>query len=436
MYCVRVYLYTCLHLPMTETLALIPARGGSKGIPRKNIRPFAGYPLIAYSIAAGLQAEAVTRVIVSTDDEETTAIARRFGAEVPFLRPAELAQDNTTDLPVFEHALKWLAENEGYKPDVIVQLRPTSPIRPRDCVDNAVRLLLAHPEADCVRGVVPAGQNPHKMWRLPAGENAPMQNLLAVPGIDEPYNAPRQSLPPVYWQTGHVDAIRTTTILEKGSMSGRIIYPLVLDPRYTVDLDNLSDWAKYEWLVSFGGLEMVWPGKPRRPLPEEIELIVLDFDGVVTDNRVWTDETGREMVAASRSDSMHIRALREMGIEVIILSSEPNPVVTARAKKIGVEAVQSVGIREKGEALKKLLAERKVDPAHVVYVGNDINDLPCLEMVGWAVAVADAYPEVARAADFVLNKRGGHGAVRELCELILNKIRSGDFREAPLGQSL
>ena len=151
-----------------EVLVLIPARGGSKGIPRKNIRDFAGSPLIAYSIAAGLQADLVTRVIVSTDDEEIAAVARQFGAETPFLRPEEFAQDRTTDLPVFEHALTWLKENENYIPDVVVQLRPTSPIRPKDCVDAAVRLLIDHPEADSVRGVVPAGQNPHKMWRIGA----------------------------------------------------------------------------------------------------------------------------------------------------------------------------------------------------------------------------------------------------------------------------
>jgi N-acylneuraminate cytidylyltransferase len=413
---------------MNKTLAIIPARGGSKGIPRKNIRPFSGYPLIAWSIAAARQSSAVTRTLVSTDDEEIAAVARSFGAETPFLRPAEFAQDDTTDLPVFVHALRWLAENEGYRPEVVVQLRPTSPIRPRGCVDEAVRILLAHPDADCVRGVVPAGQNPHKMWRLPGGEDAPMQNLLEVSGLAEPYNAPRQALPPVYWQTGHIDAIRAATILEKGSMSGAAIYPLVIDPRYTVDLDNLSDWTKAEWLASFGGLELVWPGKPRRPLPEKIELLILDFDGVITDNRVWTDENGRETVAASRSDSMHLRALRERGIATVILSSEPNPVVAARAQKIGVEAVQGVGIREKGEALKKLLEERKANPAHVLYLGNDINDLPCFTLVGWAAAVADAYPEVARAADHVLTRRGGHGAVRELCELILKKFATDEHR--------
>ena len=142
---------------MTKILALIPARGGSKGIPRKNIRSFAGFPLIAWSIAAGLQARSISRLIVSTDDEEIAEVAREYGAEVPFLRPRELAQDRTTDLPVFEHALKWLETIESYKPSIVVQLRPTSPIRPVDCVDGAVRILVKHDNADSVRGVVPAG---------------------------------------------------------------------------------------------------------------------------------------------------------------------------------------------------------------------------------------------------------------------------------------
>ncbi|OIN92587.1 MAG: hypothetical protein AUJ21_06560 [Anaerolineae bacterium CG1_02_58_13] len=405
---------------MTNILAIIPARGGSKGIPRKNIRNFAGYPLIAWSIAAAKQSASVTRVLVSTDDGEIAAVARQFGAETPFLRPAEFAQDNTTDLPVFIHALKWLAEHEGYKPDVVAQLRPTSPIRPRGLVDKAIEILLAHPDADSVRGVVPAGQNPHKMWLL-INENSPMKNLLDVDGIDEPYNAPRQILPPVYWQTGHIDAIRTATILN-GSMSGKTIYPLVIDPRYTIDIDNLQDWARYEHLVATGRLDMVWAGRVRRPMPSTIKLIVSDFDGVITDNRVWTDENGKETVAATRSDSMRVRDLRERGVEVMILSSEPNPVVKARAEKMGVESVQGIDIRGKGEALKKLLAEKKVDAAHVVYIGNDLNDLPCFEIAGWAVAVADAYPEVLQAADHVLTKPGGHGSVRELCELILHKL--------------
>ena len=408
---------------MTEVLALIPARGGSKGIPRKNIRDFAGYPLIAWSIAAAKQSKRVTRVIVSTDDEEIASVAREFGAEAPFLRPSKFAEDNTTDLPVFEHALKWLEENEGYKPDIVVQLRPTSPIRPRDLVDDAIRMLLDHAEADSVRGVVPAGQNPHKMWRI-SGESGPMKNLLDVPGMEEPYNAPRQILSPIYWQTGHIDAIRTETIIKGGSMSGGVIYPIIIDSRYTVDIDNLQDWARYEHLISTGELDMVRPGKPRRPMPEIIKLVICDFDGVITDNRVWTDQDGNESIVASRSDSMRISEMRANGIDVMILSSEPNPVVAARAKKMGVEAIHGVGLQDKGRVMREVLAEKKIKAEEVIYIGNDWNDLPCFEVAGWAVAVADAYPEVLRAADHVLVKAGGHGAVRELCDLILNRSKN------------
>ena len=408
---------------MTEILALIPARGGSKGIPHKNIREFAGFPLIAWSIAAGLQAKSVSRVIVSTDDEKIAAIAREYGAEVPFMRPSDLAQDRTLDLPVFEHALKWLEDIEGYKPDHVVQLRPTSPIRPTDMIDSAVKILVEKPDADSVRGVVSAGQNPYKMWRF-NGYDKPLYPLLSVDGVPEPYNAPRQILPQAYWQTGHIDAIRTTTITHKRSLTGDIVYPLVIDPRYTVDIDNLSDWEKYEVLVYQGGLDMVTPNnKDRRGMPTKIELIMLDFDGVITDNRVWTDQNGKETVAAYRSDSILIKDLRERGIETMILSSEVNPVVAARAKKMGVEAVHGMGLQDKGRVMREILEEKNINAENVIFVGNDLNDLSCFDIAGWSVAVADAFPEVIQAADFVLSKRGGHGAVRELCEIILKKLQ-------------
>jgi YrbI family 3-deoxy-D-manno-octulosonate 8-phosphate phosphatase len=160
-------------------------------------------------------------------------------------------------------------------------------------------------------------------------------------------------------------------------------------------------------------------------MPERIDLIVTDFDGVITDNRVWTDENGKETVGASRSDSMHIRELKERGVEVVILSSEPNPVVKARAAKMGdVEAVHGIDIRGKGAAFRELLGRKHVAAQHVAYIGNDLNDLPCFDLAGWSVAVADAYPEVLRQADYVLRKPGGHGALRELCEMILTRLRN------------
>lgn len=400
-----------------EVLAVIPARGGSKGIPRKNIRNFAGHPLIAYSIEAGLSAKTVTRVIVSTDDEEIAEVARRYGAEVPFLRPAEFAQDMTLDLPVFQHVITWFAENEDYHPDVVVQLRPTSPVRPPSLVDEAVNLLLAHPEADSVRGVVPAGQNPHKMWRVhpQTGELCP---LLTVEGIAEPYNAPRQALPPVYWQTGHIDAIRPHVFAEN-SMSGKTILPVMIDPAYTVDIDTPKDWARYEWLVLQSDLEIVTPGRRRRPIPAVVDLVVFDFDGVLTDNRVWTDQDGREMVASNRSDSLGLELMRRTGIQAMVISKEVNPVVAARCRKLNLECVH--GVDQKAVLLSKVLQERRINPQNVIFVGNDLNDLPCFPVVGCAVAVADALPDVLAAADVVLSRSGGHGAVRELCDLLVQR---------------
>ncbi len=236
----------------TEVLALIPARGGSKSIPRKNIRPFAGHPLIAWSIAAAQAAETVTRIIVSTDDAEIAAAARRYGAEVPFIRPAELAQDETPDLPVFEHALRWLDANEGYRPDLIVHLRPTSPLRKVWHIDQAVMRLLEHPEADSIRSVSPPSQNPFKMYRI--GADGLLRALVEIPGMPEAYNMPRQALPQVYWHNGYIDAFWADTILQKASMSGTNILPLTLTAEEWVDLDTPEDWARAENLVLSGAL--------------------------------------------------------------------------------------------------------------------------------------------------------------------------------------
>ena len=403
-----------------EILAVIPARGGSKGIPRKNIREFAGYPLIAYSIAAGLQAEQVTRILVSTDDEEIAQVAHDFGAEVPFLRPSELAQDGTPDLPVFEHVLDWLEDNEGYQPDFVVQLRPTSPIRPRGLLDRAIQILIDNPQKDSVRGVVPAGQNPYKMWQIDAqGELIP---LLSLAHIKEPYNAPRQALPPVYWQTGHIDVIRLEVILEKRSMTGDRIMPVRIDPAYAVDIDTPKDWERYEWLVQDQDLDMIHPGRQPRTWPEKVSLVVFDFDGVMTDNRVWVNEEGEEFVAANRGDGMGIEQLLAAGIKAVIISTEPNPVVVARAKKIGLPYFHGVG--DKAKVLTAYLEKIGIKPVETIYVGNDINDLPCFPIVACAVAVADAHASVRRKADKILKHKGGSGAVREICDILIRNQHS------------
>jgi CMP-N-acetylneuraminic acid synthetase len=217
-----------------RVLALIPARGGSKGLPRKNIREFLGRPLVQWSIDAAIKSSLVQRIVVSTDDPEVADIARGGGAEVPFLRPPELAGDEVTDLPVFQHALEWLRTNEDYVPDVVVQLRPTSPLRPAGLIDDGVRRLLADDEADSLRVVTEPANNPFKMWRIEHSVLVP----LVDSGIHEQYNQPRQALPPAYWQIGTLDVIRTSTISELASMSGRRILALVVGRELAADIDD------------------------------------------------------------------------------------------------------------------------------------------------------------------------------------------------------
>jgi N-acylneuraminate cytidylyltransferase len=236
-------------------LALVPARGGSKSIPRKNLKPLGGHPLIAWSLAAAQAAERVDAVVVSTDDEEIAELARDYGADVPFLRPDDLARDETPDRPVFEHALRWLERERGWEPDLVVQLRPTSPFRPKRLVDQAVELLQSHRHADSLRAVTSPAQNPFKMWRLNGSLLEPLLGSLD----EERFNRPRQRLPATFWQTGHIDAVRRATLLEHGSMTGRRIVPFFVDPRYAVDIDTLEQWAFAEWLLDQGGMEVERP---------------------------------------------------------------------------------------------------------------------------------------------------------------------------------
>ena len=215
-------------------LALVPARGGSKGIPRKCIKLLAGEPLLAYTIREAKKSKYITRLIVSTEDEEIARVAEQYVAEIPFLRPTELALDHVTDLPVFQHCLMWLKENQGYSPDIVVHLRPTAPLRTVHHIDTGIELLLASPKSDCVRSVCCAAQHPLKMWRLKDGYLDPFISE-EVSGIREAYNMPRQKLPPAYIQNGAVDVIRTEVILRKASMTGDVIKAFTSKPFSVAD---------------------------------------------------------------------------------------------------------------------------------------------------------------------------------------------------------
>jgi N-acylneuraminate cytidylyltransferase len=244
-----------------EVLAIVQARGGSKGIHRKNLQLLGKHPLVAYSIASGLASKVVTRLIVSTDDEEIAKVSKQYGAEVPFLRPSELATDDALDFSLFEHALQWLETYENYRPQVLVQLRPTTPLLPRGLIDKAVGLLLDDPKADCVRGITKSSQNPYKMWRME--ENGYLVPLMESE-FNEPYNMPRQKLPITYWQTGHIDVIRYETIINKRSLTGHWIRPILVEQQYCISIDTPHDLYLANLILTHSSLDIDFPQLPKR----------------------------------------------------------------------------------------------------------------------------------------------------------------------------
>lgn len=235
-------------------LGIITARGGSKSIPKKSIALVGGKPLMYYTIKAAQSSRSITRLMLSTDDEEMADVARREGVEVPFMRPAALAEDLTPDLPVFQHALNWLNEHEGYTPDAVVHLRPTAPMRLPEDIDSAVALLSEHPEANAVHSMCAPLQPPIKMATV--GDDGYLKPLLAneFPELfkryREPFNMPRQVLPPVWRHSPLVDVIRTSTIMEKHSMGGTKVLPLFCDTWRDIDIDSPRELQYTELLIA------------------------------------------------------------------------------------------------------------------------------------------------------------------------------------------
>lgn len=229
-------------------VSIIPARSGSKSLPHKNIRQIAGKPLIAHSILQSLNSKLIEKTIVSTDSLEYAAVAGLYGAPVEFLRPAGISGDLTTDLEVFQHVLDHLSK-QNYVPDIIVHLRPTCPVRNVKDIEKAIRLLIDNPEADSVRSVYISPLTPFKMWHLTErNSNKWLTPVIKDKSLYDPWNQPRQVLPPIYVQTGDIDIIRTSTITKKGSMTGDKILAYEVSTFY--DIDTEEDFIKAENYLS------------------------------------------------------------------------------------------------------------------------------------------------------------------------------------------
>ncbi|MFL2664812.1 MAG: acylneuraminate cytidylyltransferase family protein [Dehalococcoidia bacterium] len=230
---------------MTEILAIIPARRGSKGLPMKNIKMVNGHPLISYSIQAALESKSINRIICSTDSKNIGNIAQQYGAEVPFLRPKELAQDDTTDLETFYGLLTELRDRENYNPEIIVQLRPTCPIRLRGQIDDAIDLIKNNQKVDSVRSVALTKEHPYKMFKI---KDEILYPLLESKDLKEPYNMPRQQLPEAWWHTGTIDITRAKNIYS-GTMTGKVIKPYIIDAKHAVDIDHIGSIYEAERII-------------------------------------------------------------------------------------------------------------------------------------------------------------------------------------------
>jgi YrbI family 3-deoxy-D-manno-octulosonate 8-phosphate phosphatase len=383
-----------------ECLAIIPARGGSKGIPRKNILPVAGKPLIAYNIEQARRSGFIQRVVVSTDDDEIAEVARRYGAEI-VRRPAEISGDSASSESALLHTLQVLQQEQGYQPDLLVFLQCTSPLTLVEDIDGTIQALLSQ-DADSALAVIPFH---YFLWRQEAGGAVGINHDPRVRPL-------RQEREPQYLETGAVYVMKVPDFLKTRHRFFGKTALYVMPPERRLEIDEPADLQIAELRLRSQKSTI-----RSQSLPVPLQAVVFDFDGVFTDNRVLVFQDGSEAVLCDRGDGWGLSQLKKTGIPLLILSTETNPVVQARAGKLGIPCLQ--GVQDKGPALSRWLQEHGLDARQIVYVGNDVNDLPCLEVAGFRVAVADAHPSVRAVADLVLEHAGGRGAIRELCELIL-----------------
>jgi CMP-N,N'-diacetyllegionaminic acid synthase len=224
-------------------IAIIPARGGSKGVPGKNIKLLAGYPLIAYSIIACKLSRQIARVIISTDSNEIGNISRNYGAEIPFLRPPAIAQDHSTDLEFVLHAVDWFKNYEDEEPDYLVHIRPTTPLREPALIDGAIDKILADPTSSGLRSVHEIPESPYKMFGI---EDGYLAGLYPNDPRPEYYNLPRQNFPPVYKANGYVDIIKRKTLRASKSLHGNKMIAFVTPVSVEVDSQEEFDYLEYE----------------------------------------------------------------------------------------------------------------------------------------------------------------------------------------------
>ncbi|GHH07377.1 N-acylneuraminate cytidylyltransferase [Streptomyces rubradiris] len=387
-----------------RVLAVIPARGGSKGVPAKNLAPVGGVPLVARAVRECRAARLVTDVVVSTDDQAIAAAAREAGAEV-VLRPAAIAGDTATSEAAVRHAMDTHEALHGSAVDAVLLVQCTSPFLLREDIDGVAAAVVEH-GADTAVTVAPFHGF---VWR---DGDTEAEGGAGV-NHDKSYRPRRQDRPQDFLETGAAYAMDAAGFRAHGHRFFGRTELVRTDPARVLEIDDPHDLARARALAPLFDADR--PGA--LPTAADVDAVVLDFDGTQTDDRVLIDSEGREFVAVHRGDGLGVAALRRSGLKLLILSTEQNPVVAARARKLKIPVLH--GIDRKDLALKQWCEEQGIAPERVLYVGNDVNDLPCFALVGWPVAVASAHDVVRGAARAVTTVPGGDGAIREIASWIL-----------------
>jgi YrbI family 3-deoxy-D-manno-octulosonate 8-phosphate phosphatase len=392
-------------------IAIIPARGGSKRIPSKNLLPAAGRPLLAHSIAHARAAAGVSEIWVSTDDSAIAALAAAEGARVVD-RPANLSDDRATSEAALLHALDHRRALGLTDPDLVVFLQATSPARRPHDVDGAIGTLVAE-GAD---SLFSACENNRLIWAVRDGRPESIT-------YDYRTRQREQDMPRQFRENGSIYVFKPSVLRETGNRLGGRMAVYEMDYWSSFQIDTPDHAELLEWVLrrpEFAGDER-WPSR--------LDFVIFDFDGVMTENGVWVNETGDEMARCDRGDGLGIGHLRAAGVRMAIVSMEKRSIAAARAKKLGMPC--HLDVADKGAFVGRLLKDQGVDPRHVAYVGNDVNDLPAMALVGFPVAVADSHPDVLRIARAVLSKPGGRGAVREFCDRAVDALRRAPGGSTP-----
>ncbi|TXS37656.1 acylneuraminate cytidylyltransferase [Streptomyces sp. OR43] len=390
-------------------LAVIPARGGSKGVPAKNLAQVGGVPLVVRAVRACLASSEVTAVVVTTDAPAVAEAARAAGDSLGasarlhcVQRPEAIAGDTATSEAAVLHALDTYEAEHGKAVDVVLLVQCTSPFVAREDIDG-VAAAVAREGADTAVTVAPFHGF---LWR----DGSAVEDHNYGVNHDKKVRPRRQDRPEDLLETGAAYAMDAAGFRTHRHRFFGHTALVRTDPARVLEIDDPHDLARARALA---------PLLDPAPLPtrDDVDAVVLDFDGTQTDDRVLIDADGRETVAVHRGDGLGIAALRKAGLPLLILSTEQNPVVAARAHKLRVPVLH--GIDRKDLALKQWCDEQAIAPERVLYVGNDVNDLPCFALAGWPVAVASAHDSVRAAARAVTTTPGGFGAIREIAAWLL-----------------